>query len=342
MGPCPAWRTFGILLVPFAASAASWSVDASASKDNSELVQSKVSAERMAEYNANLYWLLRAGAGRASASQLNGLPGGSRMTGELSSAAIFSTGRFAWNVGGGWMGSELDAWLARGEVKTTIPVVQGLSGRLGLESRRLDEAWLSEEVRSSNVKLAVSLQRGKTWAEVGGIWDRRSGGESSDTLVRFPDNRIATAYAWASRSWTSWLMAGLSCKTTRATADFHQVTEIVSDSARWTDVPYQNPLNETVFSGILRLQAGPVTFKADWPIYSVSKLRSDNVWAGDTGAYYYWTQGIAPANLELRYARVWPWNLELAAKLFSRPYSSYAWFRSGAWNQAEFDITIHP
>lgn len=342
MGPCPAWRILGILLAPLAASAADWTVEASTSKDNSELVQSKVSAERMAECNSNLYWLLRAGAGRASASRLNGLPGGSRMTGELSSAAIFSTGRFAWTLGGGWMGSDHDAWLARGEVKTAFPAVQGLSGFLGLESRRLDGAWLSEGVRSNNAKFAVSLHRGVTWAEVGGIWDRRSGGESSDTLVRFSDNRIATAYAWASRSWTSWLMAGLSCKATRATADLHQVTEIVADSARWTDVPYQNPLNETVFSGILRLQAGPVTFKADWPIYSVSKLRSDNVWAGDTGAYYYWTQGVAPANLELRYARTWPWSLELAVKLSSRPYSSYNWFRSGAWNQAEFDITIRP
>lgn len=339
---CPTWRIFGILLVPLVAAAASWTVEGLGTKDNSDLVQAKISAERMAECSPDLYWLLRAGGGSILASQLNGLPGGSRITGELSTAAIFSTGRFSWKLGAGWQGSDAGAWLARGEVKTVLPSLQGVSAILGLESRRLDEAWLSEGVRSNSAKLAVSLHRGNTWAECGGIWDRRSGGESSDTFVRFPDNRIATAYAWVSRSWNSWLMAGLSCKATRATADLHQMTEIVSDSARWTDVPYQNPLNETVFSGILRLRAGPVTFKADWPIYSVSKLRSDNVWGIDSGAYYYWAKGVAPANLELRYARTWPWNLELAAKLSSRPYSSYSWFRSGAWNQAEFDITIHP
>jgi hypothetical protein len=186
------------------------------------------------------------------------------------------------------------------------------------------------------------MHRWSTWAEAGAMVDFRNGGRDPGAKLplQTPGNRLETGYVWASREWTTWMMAGMSARYTKGQVDMHQPTEIVNDTAVWADFPYQAPLEESVVEALLTLKAGKLVFAADCPVYSKTKMRSDNVWTNDS-SYYYWTNLMAPANLSLSFEKPLS-NWLVGAKLLasSRPYKSGAWFSANAWNQVGVQLTL--
>lgn len=323
-----------------------WTLSSCASRDNVDQTGTRVEAEATLQQNERLYWKLGADLDRESASSISGIPGGSRLTGGAAATAMTGVAGFALQLGVGSTDiSQAQAWSIRFQAVRGIPALAGFSGRIELESKRMDNTWLAYGVRDDKVVTAVSLDRWNTYAEAGAHVDLRSGGHDVGAAlpVDLPDNRVTTLYAWATHRWTSFLMAGLAAHRTTATADLHQPVGVEWDSAasvtkyRWADVPYTSPLDESSVNALAQLDLPHLTLNASVPVYSVSKLRVDDLWP-----QYYWYRGTAP--LDAGATLSWPvsgWLAALELKVTSLPYKSWAWFDgSNAWTRYALTLTL--
>lgn len=341
----PAFRRVAAaaLLVGGAAGAGNWKLGATQELDNYDDHRSRVAAEYSFGCSMSVYCFLDAGVSRYGSPALGGIPGGTLLTGALEAKLQTVAGPFVLKAGAGWSElARLDSWTAGAMARTNVPWITGVSARLETSSRWLEGSWLGYSVRSSQATAALALERWNTFAEAGGIVDYRTGGRDPGAALplELPANRLTTLYAWASRSWTSWLMAGLSARSSAATADVHQATAMVDDAAVWSDFPYASSLGESAAELLLTVKFWKLTLSGDCPFFSATRQRSDERWPGGE-AYYYWTSLTAPANASLKFSTpVSGWLVETALRASSRPYAPHSWFTSDAWNQVGFDITL--
>ncbi|MEK7391375.1 MAG: hypothetical protein AAB214_02310 [Fibrobacterota bacterium] len=323
--------------------AGSWFVDASQVQDNYQNFQTRGAMEYSFPCSQRIYCFVDGAVSHLGSSSLAGIPGGDLVVGSAEAKIQTVAGRFLLKSGAGFVDlSRADSWTISGEARSGLPGVPGVTGRLELGSRWIEGSWLGYSVRSSKATAALALERWKTWGEMGAVVDFRNGGRDPGGSIplQTPGNRLSTGYAWASREWTKWLMAGMSVRYTKGDVDLHQPTEIVNDTAVWADFPYQAPLDESVVEALVTLKIRKLTFVADCPVYSATKMRSDNVWINDS-AYYYWASLMAPANVSLAFeAPLSNWLVGAKFHASSRPYKSGAWFRGNAWNQIGIQLTL--
>jgi hypothetical protein len=329
--------------LPHASRAGNWKLGATQEQDNYDDFRSKASARYSFGCSMSVYCFLDASVSHYGSAALGGIPGGSLLTGGLEAKLQTVAGPFVLNGAAGW--SELvhmGSWTAEAQAKANLPWFAGTSARLEAGSRWLEGSWIGYSVRSNQATAALALERWSTFAEAGLVVDFRNGGRDPGASLPLPTpgNRLTTAYAWASRSWTPWLMAGLSLRSSSATADVHQATGMVGDSAVWSDFPYAAPTEESAVEFLLTVKFWKFTLSGDCPFASATKRRSDEQYPGGE-AYYYWTSLTAPANASLKFeAPVSRWLVEAVLRASSRPYAPHSWFTGNAWNQVGFDITL--
>jgi hypothetical protein len=327
----------------YAFAAGNWKLGSTQELDNYDDFRSKAAAEYSFGCSMSVYCFVDASGSNYGSPALGGIPGGSLMTGGLEAKLQTVAGPFVVKGGAGWSElARLDSWTASAQARANLPWITGVSGRLETSSRWLEGSWLGYSVRSNQATAALAMERWSTFAEAGLIVDFRNGGRDPGAALplQTPGNRLTTAYAWASRSWTPWLMAGLSLRSTTATADVHQANEMVGDSAVWSDFPYATPMRESAAEFLLTVKFWKLTLSGDCPFASASKQRSDEQYPGGE-AYYYWTSLTAPANASLKFETpVSNWLVEAAIRASSHPYASHSWFTGNAWNQVGFDITL--
>lgn len=326
------------------AHAGNWALETGRSQDNSSQFQNRASASYIFATSPSLYWELGGSASQTGSGEISGIPGGSRIVGGAHATALTGLAGVALKFGTGLTDLPTpQSWLAMAQARSGIPGLAGFGGRLELDSRRLDDTWLGHGVRSSKGVLALTMERWNTWGEAGGSLDLRTGGENpgAPLPLSFPANTLATGWIWASHEWTKGFMTGLSAVDSRATKDMHQPTEIVDDTARWADVPYQAPLEEFAISFLASAKVWHLTFKGNCPLYSRTKNRADDIWGQQSQRYYYWTSAMAPSSLSLGFEKpVAGWLLGAELKADSRPYKSYGWFTDKAWNQYGLTLTL--
>lgn len=324
--------------------AGNWDLQSGYGQDNFRNTQTSLDAAYTFQGSHWLYWTLGAGLDHVSGSELNGMPGGSRDVGSLSVGVQTGFGPVAVQAGTGLTDlTELASWSLKAKALANIPPVGGLSTRLELESSRSDDTWLGHGVRSSKGSLALCLNRWSTWAEAGGTYAVMSGGEDpgAPLPIQTPTNHVTTVYAWASREWIKGVMAGFSGVYNRGTADLHQPTEIVNDTAVWSDAPYSLPTEEEAISALLVLRGGKLTFQGNCPLWSNTRNRADDIWGQQPVRYYYWTRNTAPASASLGFQTVvGSWLLGTTLKAESRPYLPNAWFTDKAWNRYGLTLTL--
>jgi hypothetical protein len=325
--------------------AAFWKLGAGYSQDNVDQTGTRLDAEGTFQQSEGLYWKLGVDIDNESAPDISGIPGGSRLTGGTSATAMTGLAGFALQLGlGSTDVSQAQAWSARFQAIRGIPTLAGFSGRIELESKRMDKTWLAYGVRDNKVVTAVSLDRWNTYAEIGANVDLRSGGHDvlSQLPVKLPENRVTTLYAWATHRWTSFFMAGLAVHHTTATADLHQMVGAEWDTAalvtkyKWADFPYTSPLDESSVNLLAQVNVPHLLINASVPVYSKSKLRVDDQWP-----QYYWYEGTAPLTASLE--TTWPvksWLLGIETKATTMPYRTNAWFTKDAWNQYSLSVTL--
>lgn len=330
-------------VVPTVVAAGTWNLRAGASTDNVGLIDSRSSVSWASDGTPWGYPSARLAYHGSSTGSLVGIPGGQRQ--DLSVLGTWIKGvrsvRLTGSLGMDVL-HEPGSWRTEAQADWNTGVLRGMRATLSTTSGWM-EGWLAREVRSTTAKAALGWDGPRTWAEIGAQVERRTGGSQpqSQLPIVLGDDLITTFWAWGTRSWTSWLQAGLAANAANSTLETHQPVSVENDTLRWIDAPYGSPHEEAAVSGLLRLTGGPVWIGTAWPLWSTRRQRVESVFAWED-PYWYPLEDAAMAEVKAGVGTVLlrRYAVALELKALSLPYTSRSWFTEDAWNQYGFELTV--
>lgn len=341
-GTIRAAAALSALLAGFA-QASYWSVQSSGTGDNEGLTNQRAAVTWLSEGTSWGYPQVRLSYHRLTTGELAGMPGGEVQDVGLQGTWIGGVKRVRLvAVAGIDVLQEPDSWRTEFQADWATGVLRGMRATFKGRSGTM-EGWFARKVRSTSAQASIGWDGPRTWAEIGGQIEDRSGGmqPKSTLAIQLPYDRITTFWVWGTRSWTRWLQMGASANVANSTAETHQPVDVVNDTLRWADVPYGSPHEVAAISGLLRLSAGPVWISTAWPLWSTCRQRVESTYRWDE-SYWYTLENTALAEVKAggdfaAFKRV---GIGLEASALSIPYKSGAWFTGDAWNQYGLAVTV--
>lgn len=325
------------------AQASYWNIQSGGSADNEGLTNQRASVTWISEGTRWGYPQLRVSYHRLTTGSLAGTPGG-----ELNDVGLLGTWingykriRFTGEAGLDYV-QDPASWRGAVQADWNTGVLRGMRMTAKASSATM-EGWFARGARSSSGKLALGWDGPKTWAETGIQLEDRTGGRQPEAAlpVEIPEVQVVTAWAWATRSWTSWLQMGLSASVANSNVETHQPVNTRNDTLVWLDVPYESPHEAATLSGLLHLKYRKVWCTAAWPLWSTERRRVESTFLWDD-AYWYTLENAAMAEIKaggdlVVFDRA---SLGLEATALSRPYAPRAWFTGDAWNSYGLALTL--
>lgn len=202
------------------------------------------------------------------------------------------------------------------------------------------DGLMSQGVRSNAIASSLGWSGERTWAELGGRWESRTGGTVPERSlpVELPDNEIHQVWSWVAREVAAGVVLGVSGTWADSREETRQATGVRNDTLLWLDVPYRSPHEEGAVEAVVRLRRWGASLESTWPVWSTSRRRVESPWIADS-PWSYTIEHCGLAEVKLGWdGRAGSTAIGLEAFGRSRPYASGAWFTDRAWNQ--FGIAV--